>query len=76
MADVLAAGAVVGGIAAILAGLMWLASRSRRRGTAGAALAGAMAAYDEAMHSTAHDTYLEVQAQAERKVPVPSPDNG
>ena len=53
----------------------WLASRARRRGTAGAAIAGAMAAYDQAFHGTAHDSHVEVQAQAERKAPIPSPKN-
>ena len=66
---------VVIGVAAVMALLVWLASRARRRGTAGSAIAGAMAAYDEAFHSTAHDTFVEVQAQADRKLPpIPSPD--
>ena len=66
---------IVLGAAAVMVLLFWLASRARRRGTAGAALAGAMAAYDEAFHSTAHDTYVEVQAQADRKLPpIPAPD--
>jgi len=46
----------------------------RRRGTAGPAISAAMAAYDEAMHSTAYDTFVEVQAQKDRTVAVPSPD--
>ncbi len=74
MVELLGLGAVIGGVAAVLIGLAWLASRARRRGIAGAAIAGAMAAYDEAFHATAHDSYVEVQAQADRKVPIPAPD--
>ena len=76
MTEVLPVIAVVGGLAGVLAGLALLAARARRRGTAGSAIAGAMAAYDEAFHGTAHDSYVEVQAQAERTAPIPSPDNG
>jgi hypothetical protein len=61
-------------IAVLMAGLAWSARLARRRGTAGAALAGAMAAYDEAFHGTAHDAFVEVQAQAERNAPLFSPD--
>lgn len=67
--------AVVIVVAAVMVGLFFLASRARRRGTAGAALAGAMAAYDEAMHSTAHDTFVEMQQQADRTTPMPAPDD-
>ena len=67
--------AVVGAIAAVMAGLFWIASRARRRGVAGAAIAGAMAAYDEAFHSTAHDTFVEVQAETERQIPLESRDS-
>lgn len=63
--------------AGILAGIVgffaWLAAVVRRRGLAGAALRGALAAHDEAFHVTAHDSAYEVQAQAERKVPVRRP---
>ena len=76
MAEVFPVVALIGGLAVVLAGLAWLARRARRRGIAGAAIAGAMAAYDEAFHGTAHDSYVEVQAQAERTAPIPAPDNG
>lgn len=66
---------VVIGIVAVMALLIWLASRALRRGTAGSAIAGAMAAYDEAFHSTAHDTYVEVQQQKDRTRPIPAPDD-
>ncbi|MDY7528850.1 MULTISPECIES: hypothetical protein [unclassified Cryobacterium] len=75
MPELLSAVAVIGGIAAVLASLIALAARARRRGATGAGVAGAMAAYDEAFHGTAHDTYVEVQAQADRTVPIPAPDD-
>ena len=65
---------VVAGVAVAMAGLDLLALRVRRRGTAGPAIGAAMAAYDEAMHSTAHDAYVEMQADAERMTPAPTPD--
>lgn len=76
MTEVLPVVAVIGGLALLLAGLAGLARRARRRSVAGAAIAGAMAAYDEAFHGTAHDSYVEVPAQAERTAPIPAPDNG
>jgi hypothetical protein len=66
---------VLAGIPAFLAALAWLAWRAKRRGTAGAALAGAMAAYDEGWHSTAFDSYIEMQTQAGRVAPRESPDD-
>lgn len=63
--------------AVILAGIVgffaWLAAVVRRRGLAGAALRGALAAHDEAFHVTAHESAYEIQAQAERKLPVRRP---
>jgi hypothetical protein len=35
-------------------------------------LGAVVAAYDEAMHSTAYNTFAEVQAQEDRKYPVPT----
>ena len=55
--------------------LTLLARHLRRRASSGAALGAAMAAYDEAMHSTAYDTYVEVQAQKDRTAPLESRDN-
>ena len=57
-----------------MAGLGVLARRARRRGTAGSAIAGAMAAYDEGMHGTAHDAFVEMQEQERRVKPAESPD--
>lgn len=66
--------ALIIGVVAVLAGLAWLASRARRRGVVGSAITGAMAAYDEAYHPTAHDAHIEVVAQADRTIPKPSPE--
>jgi len=48
-----------------------LARHIRRRGTAGGALRGALAAHDEAFHGTAADSYYEIQVQTDRKAPLP-----
>jgi hypothetical protein len=75
VADVLGLTAVLGGMLLILAGLVWLALRAKRRGVAGAALSGALAAFDEGWHSTAHDAHVEQRARTDRKAPAPSPDD-
>jgi hypothetical protein len=46
--------------------------RIRRRGRGGQAIASAMAAYDEAVHGTAHDSFVEVQTQQERGAARPA----
>ncbi len=61
-------------LGAALVGLALLARRTRRRGTAGSAIAGAMAAYDEGMHGSAHDAFVELQRQDERAKPALAPD--
>ncbi|WP_436771604.1 hypothetical protein [Yinghuangia sp. YIM S09857] len=62
-------------IGSSMAGLGWLAVRARRRGVAGSALRAALFAHDEALHGTAHDAHVEIQAAAARKSPVVSPDD-
>lgn len=62
-------------LAAVLGCFARLASLVRRRGVAGSAITGAMASYDEALHGTAHDSYVEIQVQAQRPLPVRSPDD-
>ena len=62
------------GLAAAMVGLALLARRARRRGTAGSAIAGAMAAYDEGMHGSAHDAFVEMRQQDERVKPAEAPD--
>ncbi|WP_201261043.1 hypothetical protein [Embleya scabrispora] len=66
---------VAGSLAAAVGVCLWLAARVRRRGTGGAAIRAAMSAYDEALHGTANDAYVEIQVQAQRKVPVRAPDD-
>jgi hypothetical protein len=63
-------------IAALVAmiGLALVGRRIRHSGKAGAAIGAAMAAYDEAMHSTAHDTFVEVEAAKNRPASLHSPD--
>jgi hypothetical protein len=61
--------ALGGGFAAVMGGLVWLASRVRRRGVGG----GIMGPFDEIYHPAAHRFRLEVEAHEERMVPMPSP---
>ena len=65
--------AVIACIGALMWGLALLARHVRRRGSAGQAIAAAMAAYDEGFHSTAHDTFVEMRAQDERPQQAPAP---
>ncbi|MFK0232492.1 hypothetical protein [Streptomyces vinaceus] len=65
---------IFGGLAAVLAALVWLARHVRRRGTAGAAITGALASWEEAYRVTAHESHWEIRAQAERQAPSLSPD--
>lgn len=71
MVELIPGAVVVASVIAVMATLGALARVLRRRGNVGPALGAAMAAYDEAMHSTAHDTFVEVQAQKDRAIPVP-----
>lgn len=71
--DALLALTVVLASAAALTGLAFLARRIRRRGSAGPAIGAAMAAYDEAMHATAHQTFVEMQSQRDRTQERPAP---
>ena len=58
-----------------LAAFTGLARWSRRRGTAGAGLSAAMAAYDEAYHTTAYSSHQEQRVAADRKAQLGSPDD-
>ncbi|MEW1893335.1 hypothetical protein [Streptomyces sp. NBC_00523] len=64
-----------GALAAVMGLLGWLAVRARRRGAAGSAMGAALAAYDEAFRVTAHESYYEVRAQADRQASMASPDD-
>ena len=66
---------VLAAVGAVLVVLAIVATRVRRSGSAGPAIGAAMAAYDEAMHSTAYTSFVEVQAQDERKVPLIAADD-
>ncbi|GAA0280512.1 hypothetical protein GCM10010302_17860 [Streptomyces polychromogenes] len=65
----------VGGLGVVLGFFTWLASRVRRRGLAGSAMSAALASYEEAFRITAHEAHVEVQAQADRRAPLLSPDD-
>ena len=62
-----------GCLAAVMGLLTWFQRAVRRRGLAGSAMRGALAAYEEAMRVTAHDSHHEVRAAAERRAPVGAP---
>ena len=64
---------VIGAVGVVLVALAVTARWMRHTKRTGPAIAAAMAAYDEAWHSTAHDTFVEVQAQKDRTVAAPSP---
>ena len=66
---------VIAGIALIAFALTLLARKARRGGTAGAALAGAMAAYNEAWHTTAFSSHAEMQSQTNRVATSDSPQD-
>jgi hypothetical protein len=53
----------------VLGGLPWLASRVRRRGTGG----GVLGPFEEMWHPAATRARVEIQAQEERRAPMPSP---
>ena len=74
MTDFLLSALLVLATAVVMAGLALVAVRIRRRGSAGPAIGAAMAAYDEAMHSTAYDTFTELREQDERTRPLPATD--
>jgi hypothetical protein len=64
---------VVAVVVAAMVGLALIARRARRTGTAGQALAAAMAAYDEGMHPTAFEAYVEVRREDERGAAMTTP---
>lgn len=71
--DAWAVAAIAASMAALLAILVVVAKRTRRRGTAGPAIGAAMAAYDGAMHSTAHSAFVEMREQDDRTAPNEAP---
>lgn len=75
MADFLPYLLAAAALAAVMAFFAWVARLARRRGAVGAGVAGALAAYQEAHRVTAYESHYELKAQAERQVPVLSPDH-
>jgi hypothetical protein len=55
----------------VMGGVVWLASRMRRR-RVGASIMGP---FDEIWHPAAHRARIEIQVQVQRKAPMPSPDD-
>ncbi|MGW7289892.1 hypothetical protein ACWGH4_30930 [Streptomyces sp. NPDC054847] len=74
MGDLLPLPAFAACLAAIMGFFAWIAVHVRRRGLAGAAVRAALASHDEAFRVTAHESYYEVRAQAERQGQALSPD--
>ncbi|GGT47222.1 hypothetical protein GCM10010271_59120 [Streptomyces kurssanovii] len=74
MGDLLPLLVFTGCLAAIMGLFASLAVHVRRRGLAGAALRAALASHDEAFRVTAHESYYEIRAQAERQGQALSPD--
>ena len=73
MTDALFALATLAGLTIAMVLLVVVAGRLRRRGSAGQAIGAAMAAYDEAVHSTAYDRFVEIESQRDRTVNAPTP---
>ncbi|QIP87946.1 hypothetical protein GLX30_32405 [Streptomyces sp. Tu 2975] len=63
-----------GCLAAIMGFFVRIAAHVRRRGLAGAAVRAALASHDEAFRVTAHESYYEIRAQADRQGQALSPD--
>ena len=59
----------VAAVLAVPAGCLWLGRRARRRGIHGSVLAPLEEIWDPVVHRTT----IEVQVQAEREQPAPSP---
>jgi hypothetical protein len=62
---------VAASVAGIAAGLVWMGARLRRRGGG----VDVMGPFEEMWHPAAHRSRLEVQAQEEWVVPMPTPDD-
>ncbi|WP_205707283.1 hypothetical protein [Kineococcus vitellinus] len=75
MDDVLPLLVLTAALAAVMGFFTWLAHLVRRRGLAGTAIRDALAAYEEAWHVSGYEAHREVQAQGERTVPIPAPDD-
>ncbi|MEU6552575.1 hypothetical protein ABZ915_20145 [Streptomyces sp. NPDC046915] len=65
---------LLAGLTVVLGLFTCLARLIRRRGSAGAGVGAALAAYEEAFRATSHASHHEIRAQAEREAPADSPD--
>ena len=74
MSALLPALIVFGRLAAVMGLFAWLARVIRRHGGAGAGMAAALAAYEDAFRATSHASHHEIRARAERKAPADSPE--
>lgn len=73
MGDVVPYLAVFGCLVAVMGFFTWLKGVVRRRGAAGSAMRGALAAYEEAMRVTSYDSHHEVRVAADRRADVGGP---
>ena len=64
----------VGAVVVAVAAMAWFAAWARRRGR-GSGIAGAVAAYEEAYRTTAHQSHHELRVAADRKSETGSPDD-
>ena len=64
----------LGGLVVVLAVLTWFATWAKRGGR-GSGVAGALAAYEEAYRTTAHQSHHELRQAADRKSESGSPDD-
>ncbi|MFF7209460.1 hypothetical protein ACFZAU_02860 [Streptomyces sp. NPDC008238] len=75
MDDLLGCLALAAVLAVVMGAFAWLARMIRRRGVAGHAVTAALASYEEAFRVTSYEAHQEIRTQAERKLPVESPDD-
>ncbi|WP_326800014.1 hypothetical protein OG946_35375 [Streptomyces sp. NBC_01808] len=73
MGDVVPYLVVFGCLVAVMGFFTWLKGVVRRRGLAGSAVQSALAACEEAIRITSHDSHHEVRAAADRRAPVAAP---
>ncbi|MFW6690553.1 hypothetical protein [Streptomyces sp. MAR4 CNX-425] len=73
MGDLVPYLAVFGSLAAVMGFFTWVKGVVRRRGAAGSAMRGALAAYEETMRVTSHESHHEVRAAADRRAEIGGP---
>ncbi len=73
MGDVVPYPVLCGCLLAVTGFFTWVKRVIRRRGAAGSAMRGALAAYEEAMRVTAHESHHEVRVAADRRAEAGGP---